>query len=77
MIIQPSYRMIVWSTMKNFSDLLQEALSIKLSCRREGIFTEQNVFTFQSGIETIKTIRKQIENLLIGEEVEWLFLSPI
>ena len=53
MVVQPCDRVVVWSAVKHLSNLLQKALSVELSGTHEGVFPQEDVLTFECGIETI------------------------
>lgn len=58
--------MIVRRAMEYLSDLLQETFSVQLCSRDKSIFSQQNVFSFQSGVETIRnvSVKKLIYQML-------------
>ena len=61
MIVQACNCVVVWSTVKHFSNLLQKALSIELCCTHEGIFSEKYMLTFKSCVETKNVTNNIIE----------------
>ena len=64
MIVKASDLLIVWCAVEYFPDLLQEALSIQRGgwCKR--VLSQQNMFSFQSCIET-KNLITNLKYLLI------------
>ena len=51
-VVQASYCVIVWRAVEHFPNLLEEALSVKLSSTNKSIFSQENVLTLQGCIET-------------------------
>ena len=53
-VVQASNSVVIRRAMKNLPDLLQEALPIQLCGADKGVFSQEDVFSSKSGVETVK-----------------------
>jgi hypothetical protein len=62
MVVQSSHDFVMGSLMEYFLDLLEEAFPVEESWADKGVFSKQDVFSFQSGVEVLI---EQVEGLFI------------
>lgn len=60
MVVESANNMVIWGAVKHFSNLLEEALPIQLSCRRKSILSQQDVLALKCCTETKDKNRNEI-----------------
>lgn len=75
MVVEARNHVVIGRAMEDFADLLQKALSVELGCGHESVLLQEDVLATKGRIEAI--IVKVKSNLLVGQNVEWLFFSSV
>lgn len=65
MVVKGSNYLVMGSLVEDFLDLLEERFAIEHGAWNERVLSEQNVLTFQSGVE------------VLIEQIKWLFVFPV
>lgn len=56
-VVEACDRVVVWGAVEHFPYLLQKTLSVQLGCGYESILSQQDMLSFESGVEAIIMFR--------------------